>query len=314
MIINKWLAALVLPLIAFAFIVGQYGVADAAFNQGPKTCEECHKAEVDVWKETKHFKSFKTIHKSDKGKAVLAAINGGKSMKKNETCSLCHYTLVQKDAGAKPRPKAGPSCESCHGASSDWLAIHNDYGGKDVKREDEAPDHKVARIEQAAAAGMIWPHNLYDVATNCMTCHGLAHPGVDGGILSAMLGAEHPLNPDFELVLYSQGSVRHRFYPPDVNTNQEMDAAQLSRLFIAGQAAKLVSAANARDNSDDAGYQTAQQKRFDDASSALSAVPEAAALLADPTDANGRALFDAIRDKDLSGLVGGLLPDPGSYK
>ena len=290
------------------------GASSAApFNQGPKTCQECHKSEVDVWKDTKHAKSFKTVHKTDKAKAILKAI-GAKSMKKEATCGLCHYTAVQKDADSKARPKAGPSCESCHGASSDWIDIHNDYGGKDVKRDAETPEHKAGRMEQAAAAGMIWPSNLYDVASNCMTCHGLANPDLDGETLSAMLAGEHPLNPDFELVRYSQGQVRHRFYPPDVNTNQEMSAAGLARMFVIGQAAKLVSATEAASKSDDATYQAAQQKRRDGATQALSGVAEAAAFLADPTHANGRALAKAIGDKDLSGSVGGLLPDSSSYK
>ena len=232
----------------------------APFNQGPKTCQECHKSEVDVWKDTKHAKSFKTVHKTDKAKGILKAI-GAKSMKKEASCGLCHYTAVQKDADSKPRPKAGPSCESCHGASSDWLDIHNDYGGKSGKRDDESPEHKAQRMEQAAAAGMIWPSNLYDVASNCMTCHGLANPDLDGDTLSAMLAGEHPLNPDFELVRYSQGVVRHRFYPPDVNTNQEMTPAELARMFVIGQAAKLVSAVGAQGRSDSAKYKEFQEAR-----------------------------------------------------
>lgn len=288
-------------------------VSAEPFYQGPKTCQECHEAEYEIWEETKHAKSFKTVHKSDKAKGILEAL-GAKSMKREATCGLCHYTMAQKEAGDKPKPRAGPSCESCHGASSDWIEIHNDYGGKDVKREQETPEHKAQRREQAAAAGIIWPTELFDVAGNCMTCHGLAHPDLDGATLATMLGAEHPLNPDFELVAYSQGSVRHRFYPPDVNTNQEMTAAELARLFAAGQAAKLVSAAGAMSKSDDATYQAAQQKRMDDAKAALSAIPEAAALVADPTEANGRAFAAAIADKDLSGAVGGMLPASSSYK
>ena len=312
--VRRFLSLAVLPAIAMAMcLIGQNSVAEPFFV-GPKACSECHEAEVGVWEETKHSKSFKDVHKSDKAEAVLTAIDGGKSMKRNDTCALCHYTLVQKEEGDKPRPRAGPSCESCHGAASDWIEIHNDYGGKGVKREDETAEHKAQRKQQAAAAGMIWPSNLYDVASNCMTCHGLAHPGVDGATLSAMLGAEHPLNPEFELVRYSQGSVRHRFYPPDVTTNKEMSASELAQMFVVGQAAKLVSAVNAATKSDDAGYQAAQQKRQDDAKAALAAVPEAAALVADPTEANARALVDAIAGKDMSGAVGGMLPDPSSYK
>ena len=55
--------------------------ASEPFAEGPKKCQECHEAEYDVWKETPHAKSYKKIHKTDKAKAIVAAI-GVKSMKK----------------------------------------------------------------------------------------------------------------------------------------------------------------------------------------------------------------------------------------
>jgi hypothetical protein len=85
------------------------------------------------------------------------------------------------------------------------------------------------------------------------------HSGLDGDTLAKMLGAGHPLKTEFELVLYSQGSVRHRFYPPNVNQNSEMTAPELARLFVEGQAAKLVSATDALSKSSDAKYQEVQK-------------------------------------------------------
>ena len=84
-----------------------------------------------------------------------------------------------------------------------------------------------------------------------------------------------------------------------------------------GQAAKLVSATQAVGKSDHADYQAAQQARIDGASKALSAVssvPEAAALVAKPTEKNARKLVAAIKDKDLSREVGGMLPAESKYK
>ncbi len=274
-------------------------------NVGDKKCAECHEAEHDVWKGTAHYKSFKEVHKKDKAKEISKAAGGGKSMKKNETCVNCHYSLVSRRKGSDPRPSSGPACESCHGAASEWIEIHND---------DKVPLEK--RHEQARKAGMIWSFMHYDIAQNCMQCHGLADPDVDAKELAAMLDAGHPINPDFELVRYSQGTVRHRFYPPDTSKNAEMDKAQLARLFVTGQAAKLVSATNAAGKSDHEKYAAAQKKRADDAKKALSMVslPEAKKLVSDPTEANARALVEAIAKKDLSGEVGSALPDPGSYK
>jgi hypothetical protein len=48
--------------------------------------------------------------------------------------------------------------------------------------------------------------------------------------------------------------------------------------------------------------------------SAVTSVAEAAALVADPTEANARNLVAAIADKDLTGEVGGLLPAKADYK
>lgn len=286
------------------------------YYQGPKKCQECHRDEYGVWEKTKHAKSFKTVHKSKDAKKILKAL-GEKSMKKSKVCTVCHYTMVSKKPGAKPRPKAGPSCESCHGASSDWLPIHNNYGGPNVKREDETPEHRAQRIEQAKAAGMIWSFMRYDLAKQCMACHGLARDGIDGDTLAKMLAAGHRLNTEFEFVRYSQGSVRHRFYPPNVTVNAEMDPPELARAFVQGQAAQLVSASAAIGRSDDAKYKAAQEARVASAKAALSkvtSVPEAAALIAEPSDANARALVDAIEDKDLTAEVGPLLPDPSTYK
>ena len=207
-------------VIVLACLIGLMSAAPALnaepFFAGPKVCKECHEAEYDIWKGTQHFTAYKKAHKNPKAKAISKAAGGGKSMKKNKTCQLCHYTLVSKKAGAKAKVKAGPSCESCHGPSSDWRAIHN---------EDSIPHDD--RHQQAREAGMILPFMHYEIAANCMSCHGLANPDLPGDTLAAMLDAGHPINTDFELVRYSQGSVRHRYYEPAIGTNAVMNAAEL---------------------------------------------------------------------------------------
>ena len=289
------------------------GVAHAdPYYVGPKACTECHKAEGAVWEATKHATSFKDVHKNEKAKAILAAAGGDANMRKNATCTQCHFTMEQADASAAPLAKSSVSCEKCHGPGSDFIKIHNDFGGPDVKREAEAPAHKTKRLADARAAGMFLPDSLYDIAANCMACHGLAKPGLDTGILAKMLEAGHPFDPDYELVRYSQGTVRHRFYPPDTDKNKEQTPAELSRMFVIGQAAKLVSAAGAK--SDNAAYSAAQAKRVADATAALKNVPDAAALIAAPTADNARKLAAAIAGKDLTKEVGSLLPAKDSYK
>ena len=290
------------------------------FVKGAKLCEECHEEEFKVWSKTKHFKSFRSVHREPKDaskpspKKILKAVGGQKRMKRNKTCYLCHYTLQKKDAGAKHQVKSGTSCESCHGASSDYMDIHGDYGGKDVKREAESADHKAKRIADSKAAGLIWPSMKYEIAENCMTCHGLANPDLKADDLAKMLGAGHPINPEFELVKYSQGSVRHRHYPPNMKTNAEMTPKEQAEFFVIGQAAALVSATSVMSKSSEAKYIEAQKTRAENAKAALAGVAEAADLLASPSRSNALKLAAAIAGKDLTGAVGSKLPAKGDYK
>ena len=62
-------------------------------------------------------------------------------------------------------------------------------------------------------AGMIRPSEFYDVAANCMSCHGLAAPNLPTEVAVKLFSSGHPLKTGFELVEYSQGRLRHRFIP-----------------------------------------------------------------------------------------------------
>jgi hypothetical protein len=307
----------VLLVIALAWVATTRSASGASTPVGAQTCQKCHEAEHQVWEGTKHFSAFREVHKLPKAKEILAAVGGAASMKKHETCTLCHYTVTLDPATSELAPSAGPSCESCHGAAEKWLPIHNDYGGPEVTRESEPADHKAKRVKMAQEAGMRWPSMKYELALNCMNCHALTQPALDGATLGKMLDAGHPLIAEWEYIRYSQGTVRHRFYPPDLTLNQTMTPAELARNFVIGAAAKLVSAKAALGKSQHAAYQAAQQQRLTDATAVLSAVksvPEAAALLAAPTEANALKLVAAIAETDLSSEVGHLVPDPSTYR
>jgi hypothetical protein len=288
------------------------------FYQGPGKCADCHKSETAVYQQTKHANSFKDIHRQPAVKDIIAAAGGDANMRRNDVCTTCHYTMTQTDARAKPAATAGTSCESCHGPSSDWIAIHNDFGGPSAKAETETPAHKAQRIQKAIQAGMIRPDMHYEIATNCLSCHEQARPGIAPATLAKMIDAGHPAGTNFELVQYSQGTIRHRFYPPDVTKNREMTPAELSQLFVVGQAAALVQAAAVSGKVNNQKYQDTLNKVQANAHAALDAikgqVPEAAALLAEPTDANARKLVAAVAGKDLSAQVGSLLPAKNTYK
>jgi hypothetical protein len=171
---------------------------------------------------------------------------------------------------------------------------------------------KSVRIKNSVAAGMVRPDNLFVIASNCMTCHGLENSNLAGEHASTMLANGHPLNINFEIVEYSQGSVRHRFYPPDVTTNKEMTKAELSRLYVIGQAAALVSANRAISKTEDKNFVAAQNKRIEKARKILAKIPEAAEFLSSPSKDGGKALADAIKNKDLSSIIGAQLPS--AYK
>jgi cytochrome c2 len=282
-------------LVALISVTATHSVA--ATNVGPKKCQECHRAEHGVWEASAHFKAFRGAHKAKGAKEIAEASGGGKSMRRNQVCVACHYTEV----GGKP--KAGPSCESCHGGASEWLTIHNN---KAMPKEQ--------RLAAAKDAGMIHSSMLFDIAQNCNGCHTMQN--VDASMAGKLIDAGHPINGDYELVKYSQGQVRHRFYPPDVTVNQEMTKAELANLFLTGHAVGLVYASNGIAKSDNAKYKAEMQKRVDAATKAIGAVkgqvPAANQLLSTPSEANARGFIAEITGKDLSAAVGPMLPT--SYK
>lgn len=322
--LRKWgltlMAAAGLTLVGFA-------VHAEPTNVGPEACKDCHSAEYKVWENTPHAKSFNEVHKTELADKVLAAV-GERSMKRGEVCGQCHYTEAPRSPGGRTGFNFGPSCESCHGPGSEYIEIHNVYGPKGTKKEDESVEHKNQRFEQARAAGMHWPRWRqdipampadinYDVAANCFECHGMARESLDGATAAKMLDAGHPLKAEFELVKYSQGTIRHRFYNSQ-SDNETMSDAEKSRWFVTGQAASLVQAVNAMSKTDHAKYVGVQKERAEQAKAALKAtgLPEAEALIADPSEGNARKLIAKIYGEqiDLTGKVGSMLPAESEYK
>jgi hypothetical protein len=292
-------------------------IALANWNVGPKECAECHDREYDVWKESPHFKAYKKAHKTKKAKKIVKAL-GGKSMKKTDQCAICHYTKIQKNESAKAKVKAGPTCESCHGAGSEWIEVHNDFGKGIKKAEDEAPARRVKRLADAEAGGMIASRMLFDISSSCMNCHGLGNKALKAETLKVMLENKHPLEKDFEVVKYSQGKIRHRFVPPNVNDNSKLDSAGIARLYISGQMAALVASNAVKTKVENAKFQAAQKYRIDNSIKNLktieAALPALKTFLAGPSADTARAVVEAMKDKDLSKTVAPLLPKESDLK
>ena len=287
-------AALVLVFATFGYSEDS---AVKPYNQGVKSCQDCHKNVCDDWEESKHYTSYRKVKKDIRAGRYI----GGKTDKKGQKdCGNCHFTVVQASPDARARAKSGPSCESCHGPSSVWEDMHYDYGGENIKKETETPEHKAKRIAESKAAGLIWSTTMkYDAATNCIKCHGMATPDVKVAALEKMVSGGHPVNTDFDIMGFYQDKIARKRWPARSD-------AELARVFVAGQAAKLVSATGAIKEATQEDYKAAQMKRAANAKAALDAlknIPEVAALLSSPSEDNALKLMAAVKKMDLSGKV-----------
>jgi hypothetical protein len=192
---------------------------------GSDQCAKCHQQEVDAWLRTTHFATFDTLHRTPEAKAIAERL-GLRSIKRNETCTKCHYT--QQEQSGRLRVIAGVACESCHGAAADWLAVHADYGGATVTKEMETPEHRETRVRESIARGMNNPHNVYLIARECYNCHTVP----DESLVN--VGGHAAGSKDFELVSWSQGNVRHNFLRTGGTVNAQSTPAELRVMYIVG--------------------------------------------------------------------------------
>lgn len=203
---------------------------------GVDACSKCHANEINVWKQTPHSETFLTLHRKPKAQEIASKL-GIESFKTDSNCVQCHYTMKQD--GSKLDAISGVSCESCHGAAQNWLALHNDYGGPNATKTQESPDHRIQRLTQSIDAGMRNPVNVYLVAKSCYRCHTVPDEKLVnvGGHVAGSL--------DFEMVSWSQGMVRHNFVRTDGKVNAEESQDRLRVMFVAGMIADMESSMRA---------------------------------------------------------------------
>lgn len=197
---------------------------------GVQSCEKCHASEIQTWKKTPHQETFLTLHRKPEAQKIADKL-GIANFKADSNCIQCHYTMDQVDG--KLEAIAGVSCESCHGAAQDWVAIHNDYGGANVTKAQETPDHRAKRFQQSINAGMRNPANVYLIAQSCYRCHTVP----DEKLVNT--GGHSAGSLDFELVSWSQGMIRHNFVRTDGKANAEEIPQRLRTLFLAGMIADV---------------------------------------------------------------------------
>lgn len=201
---------------------------------GAAECQKCHAQHYDVWKQTRHYRTFiqeegsplPPLHRRPRAKEIAERL-GLDSITRNSTCWGCHYTTQEVEGTVKPT--AGISCEQCHGGAKDWLTKHYDYGRRGKDREPDA--HKKERFESTAEQGMIWPSQVYAIISNCYDCHSIPNEELvnKGG---------HPDSSDFEIISYLNGEVRHSFYN-DSKQNLEMSQNRKRLFYVTGQCVEL---------------------------------------------------------------------------
>ena len=197
----KWIQTGGLLVLLALVAVNPVMAADVDNIVGADECGECHKNEVASWRATKHYKTFKALSKTKEAKAIAKKM-GLKRIKRESDCVTCHFT--QRKVAGKVKAISGIACESCHAPAKHWLNQHSDYGGKDIKKEQETSAHRKQRIAMIRKAGMINPSDLYGVANNCYECHLVPNEKL------VNIGG-HKAGSNFELVSWLQGEVRHNF-------------------------------------------------------------------------------------------------------
>jgi hypothetical protein len=305
-------------------------VPDPARIVGSDQCAKCHQPEVQQWMRTPHFATFDTLHRTPEAKQIADRL-GLRSIKRSNVCTQCHYTEQRQERGA--RVVAGVSCESCHGGAADWLALHADYGGPGVTKEQETADHRAQRLAESIAHGMNNPHNLYLIAKQCFNCHTVPNERL------VNVGGHNAGSQDFELVAWSQGIVRHNFLRTGGTSNGAAGPAELRVMFVVGVMTDLeysLRAAAVATEKSTFGVSSAERaarmkRRLHEMQAiihepliqpALDAVAAVELRLANrdaieaAADAVGEAAFKFAEEADGEKLAAldSLLPEPGQYK
>lgn len=232
---------------------------------GPVACAECHTSETKIWENTAHFSTFRELPRQDEAMEIANKM-GFKRIKAGSLCLECHF-LTQEVDGER-EAVAGISCESCHGAGSEYLDVHSaNFDPGSGKAGEESAAEAEARRAAAEAAGMIRPTNLYEIASNCYGCHVVPNERL------VNVGG-HAAGSPFELVSWSQGEVRHNTWHTD--ENEFASAERLRMMYVVGTAVELETALRATAKATEkAKYGVAMARRADAARKRMAAIADA---------------------------------------
>lgn len=141
------------------------------------------------YKFDKHAKSFNVLLSPESKK--IAFHLGISNPAEDQTCLNCHATNAPtSNRGERFRLEDGVGCESCHGASESWLALHTE---------------KLRTHKENISNGM---HDLSDPVKRTSMC-GSCHVGnSENKITHSLYGAGHP-RLSFELDTFEAVQPRH---------------------------------------------------------------------------------------------------------
>lgn len=236
-------------------------------------CGECHLATFDVWQETPHAKSFKTLHRQPLA-ATIAKKMGFRLIKRQSFCYSCHYTAVV--SGDTLKVVSGVSCESCHGGARDWMDLHNDYG-EGRNHANETSEHRRQRVDMSRKEGMRRPSDLYPVVANCFGCHTVPNEDLIN------IGGHTSGSSAFEFVEWSQGKLRHNFLDSlrqgTGSTNAQRSPARLRVMYVVGRSLDLEYSIRGMAEAKNEGvYAKAMSRRIRSATSELRAITRSAEI------------------------------------
>ncbi len=179
--------------------------------------------ELRIWQEPSnksgaHSRAYAVLG-SARGQRIAATLGLGWAAAAH-ACLGCHATTAPSgQQGDRFLISDGVGCESCHGASSGWLASHYTVAGTHA-----------ANVSQ----GMIPLENPQSRASACLDCHfGSSKPGQF--VSHRMMAAGHP-RLAFELDLFSALQQHH---DEDAEYARRKGRTDSVRLWAVGQAAAV---------------------------------------------------------------------------
>ncbi len=150
--------------------------------EGRKKCGGCHKSQYKFWRDTTHATAVESLAPGVKAEEKdNAGLDPDKDYSEDEDCVGCHVTGFGKEGGYDmddpSKYLVGVTCESCHGAGSEYRLIHR-----------KAPDRFEKTKETTSRQVLAGAGQEFSFVERCNACH-LNYEG------SPWVGVKKPYTP-----------------------------------------------------------------------------------------------------------------------